>query len=745
MADRTGVSRHRLAAGALSALLAFFTACLAPAAAAVDAATATVTLAIVGTGAGGTVAVGSDIVLRATVTGMSRPRWARFFDGSKVIAVDRKAPWEYKVRRIRAGTHDYRVEILGTGPAVASSAVVTVVAGSAPANQPPTVAIQTPANNATVTQGTTVDLTAAAQDPDGGVARVEYWRGTTLVGSSTTPPYRVAYAASVLGNVSIVAKAFDNRGASAASTAVNFTVVLPPPSASAADDAVRLLLQATFGPDRAEVDRIRAIGKTSWLDEQLRMPLAYSHLGYLREFEAATGEEACEQTAYEAIWQNILFGPDQLRARVAFALSEIIVISNIAPDQNTWALASWMDMLYRNALGNYRTLLEQATLHPAMGYYLNMLGNDRENLAQGFRPNENYARELMQLFTIGLVKLNPDGTPALTPSGATQPTFDQSVVEGYAQVFTGWNFAGNDTSSDDDFYWPQVENWIDPMEPWPKRHSPGAKKLVDGIVLPAGQTPRKDLADALDSLFNHRNTGPFVARRLIQFLVTSNPSPEYVARIAARFDNNGSGVRGDLGAGVRAILTDAEARDLTRAAAPTFGKLREPVIRFTHLMRATNARAANGRNSVWWLDSPEDALGQSPLLAPSVFNFFSPFYTRSGPIAQAGLVAPEFQIHTETQVVGNANFFSWVLWDREFGFADEGRLRMDLAAWVALAADATALVDAINLVFTANTMSVTTRASMVKAVAAVPASKPNERVRVALTLLMVTPDYVVQH
>ena len=745
MGDRTKGLRHRLATGALGALLAFFTTCFAPVALAVDPTAATVTLTVSGTGTGGTVAVGADVVLRATVTGMSRPRWARFFDGSRVIAIDRLPPWEHKVRRIRAGTHDFRVEIIGMAPAVASSVVVTVVAGSPPANQPPSVTILTPANNATVTQGSTVGLTAAAQDPDGAIARVEYWRGTTLIGSSTTAPYPVAFAAGTLGSVSLVAKAFDNLGASAASAAVNFTVVLPPPSASAADDAVRLLLQATFGPNRAEVDRIRAMGKAAWLSEQLRMPLTYSHLGYLREFEAATGEDACEQTAYEAIWQNFLFGSDQLRARVAFALSEIIVISNIAPDQNTWALASWMDMLYRNALGNYRTLLEQATLHPAMGYYLNMLGNDRENPAEGYRPNENYARELMQLFTIGLVRLNPDGTPALTPSGATQPTFDQSVVEGYAQVFTGWNFAGNDTTNDDDFYWPQVENWVDPMVPWPKRHSPGAKKLVDGLVLPAGQTPRKDLADALDSLFNHRNTGPFVARRLIQFLVTSNPSPEYVARISARFDDNGSGVRGDLGAVVLAILTDAEARDLARAAAPTFGKLREPVIRFTHLMRATSARAANGRNSVWWLDSPEDALGQSPLLAPSVFNFFSPFYTRSGPIAQAGLVAPEFQIHTETQVVGNANFFSWVLWDRAFGFADEGRLVMDLAPWVALASDATALVDAINLVFTANTMSVSTRASMAKAVAAVPASKPGERVRVALTLLMVTPDYVVQH
>lgn len=508
-------------------------------------------------------------------------------------------------------------------------------------------------------------------------------------------------------------------------------------------DAARLLMQATFGPSSADVTRARQLGLNGWLNEQFNKPLTYSHLQYMRDVKLLTGMEAQEQHAYEAIWQNYLFGADQLRARVAFALSEIIVISNIAPDQNPWALASWMDMLYRNAFGNYRTLLEDATLHPAMGYYLNMLGNDRENPAEGYRPNENYARELQQLFTIGLVKLNVDGTPVKDAQGKTTPTYDQSVVEGFAQVFTGWNFAGNNTASDDDFYWPN-ENWIDPMVVWPTRHSPGTKKLLDGVVLPAGQTPQKDLKDALDLIFNHPNVGPFVSRRLIQFLVTSNPSPGYVGRVAAVFNKNGSNVRGDLKSVVFAILTDTEARDLALAAQPTFGKLREPVVRFTHLLRATGARAANGRNSVWWLDSPEDGLGQSPLLAPSVFNFFSPFYARPGAIASAGLVAPEFQIHTETQVVGNANFLANVLWNRGFGFEDTGWLSMDLAPWIAIAGNTGSLIDQLSLVFAASSMSTATRATLTKAVNAIPATDPAERVRAALTLLMVAPDFVVQ-
>jgi endo-chitodextinase len=702
----------------------------------------TVTLAAVGVS--GPVAAGTDVLLRATITTAATPRYVRFLEGNKDLGTDRFAPWEFTVRKITEGTHTYRAEVRGLHRSVVFSPTVTVTAKAA-VNQAPTVSILTPAGNASFVQGSTVDLTADARDADGTIQKVEYWKDSTLLGSATAPPYKLSYPAATLGNIAVYAKAYDNAGAVTKSAAVTFSVVLPTPTAKAADDAVRLLLQATFGPSSADVDRVHALGVSGWVAEQLATPLTYSHVEYLKQAEALTGKKAEEEHAYEAIWQNFLFGADQLRARMAFALSEIIVISNIAPDQDTWALASWMDMLYRNAFGNYRTLLEDATLHPAMGYYLNMLGNDRENPTKGYRPNENYARELLQLFSIGLTKLNLDGTPVLDASGKPVPTYDQSVVEGFAQVFTGWSFAGNDTTSNSAFYYPKVEDWLDPMVPWPKRHSAGTKQLLDGAVLPANQTPQQDLKDALDNVFNHPNVGPFVARRLIQFFVTSNPSPGYISRVASRFNNNGKGERGDLSAVIAAVLTDAEARSTTLAAGATFGKLREPVIRFTHLMRATGAKADNGRNSVWWLDSPEDALGQSPLLAPSVFNFFSPFFARPGPIAAAGLVSPEFQIHTETQVVGSANFLSDVLWNRGFGFRTDGKLRMDLAPWQALAADATALTEAINLVFTANSLSVATRASMAKAVAAVPAAKTYERVRVALTLLMVAPDFVVQH
>lgn len=624
--------------------------------------------------------------------------------------------------------------------AVLPASADPIVRNVTPATQP--VVLTAVGINGPVVAGSSIVLRASATGI-ASVLRVEFREGRRLIATDTAAPWQVEIRSIPAGRHVYEAEIVAANGARYAATPIEVIAAAPASSTTGPDDAVRLLLQATFGPSAADVARVHLLGVAGWLDEQFALPLTFSHMQYLSSIEELSGERVQEQHAYEAIWQNFLFGKDQLRARVAFALSEIVVISNIAPDQDTWALASWMDLLYRNAFGNYRTLLGEATLHPAMGYYLNMLGNDRENPAAGYRPNENYARELQQLFTIGLVKLKPDGTPVRDAQGNTVPTYDQSVVEGFAQAFTGWNFAGNNTASSTAFY-DAHENWIDPMVAWPKRHSPGAKKLVDGVVLPAGQTPQKDLQDALDVLFAHPNIAPFLSRRLIQFLVTSNPTPGYVARVAARFDDNGGGVRGDLKAVVRAILTDPEARDVTLAATPTYGKLREPVIRFTHLMRATGAKAANGRNSVWWLDSPEDGLGQSPLLAPSVFNFFSPFFARPGAIAKAGLVSPEFQIHTETQVVGNGNFFSRVVQDRGFGFDDEGRLALDLAPWTAIAGDTNALIDQLDVVFTARSMSAATRAILTKAVNAIAASRPNRRVRTALTLLMVAPDFVVQ-
>ena len=523
---------------------------------------------------------------------------------------------------------------------------------------------------------------------------------------------------------------------------LTFGTVTPPAASDPKRvDAARFLTQASFGArTTADIDDVVNRSPAVWLDSQFTAPWG-THASYLAAIRA-TGGRVEEQHIYEAIWQNLIFGDARLRARVALALSEIMVVSNIAPDQDTDARAFWMDTLYKNAFGNYRTLLRDVTLQPAMGYYLNMLGNDKEDPATGRMPNENYAREVLQLFSIGLVQLNDDGTPKRDAAGQTIPTYDQTVVQGFAKVFTGWSFGGNDTSFSAGFN-PPKENWTLEMANWPSHHSTGPKQLLNGVALPAGQSAQKDLSDALDNIANHPNVGPFMAKRLIQFLVTSNPSPAYMTRVVAVWNNNGAGVRGDLKAVVRAILLDDEARSPS-AASVSYGKLREPMVRFVHFVNALGGKSKNGRNSVWWLDSPDDYLGQSPLLSASVFNFFSPFYTRPGAIAQAGLVAPEFQNASDTQVVGSTNFFSRMISDGGIGFDDVNRVDFDTTPWLAAASSTGGLLDRMNWLLFSGSMSNSTRTVLEKAINAVPANRPSDRLLVALNIAVIAPEFVIQ-
>jgi uncharacterized protein (DUF1800 family) len=532
----------------------------------------------------------------------------------------------------------------------------------------------------------------------------------------------------------------------AASVPAGWGTALPADQQPGLVDTARFLAQATFGPvSPDEITSVRRIGYAQWLERQFALP-APSHLAYVRSsWQRDDQGRVREEAPYEAIWQHWLYSEDQLRARVAFALSQIFVISNVAPDLQPEAMASYMDMLNRNAFGNWRTLVQEVTLHPAMGYYLNMLGSEKEDPAKGRLPNENFARELLQLFSIGLETLGRDGTVLRDAQGKPVPTYDQNVVLGFAKALSGWSFGGRDTSSDRVF----VDNdengdWTIPMAPWPSKHSGGTKLLLDGRVLPAGQSAQRDLADALDQIFMHPNTPPFFARRMIQRLTTSNPSPAYVARVAAAFENDGTGARGELRAVVRAVLLDPEARDAAAAmAGTTAGKQREPVIRFANLLRALGAKADSGTNMIRYLDSADEALGQSPLLAPTVFNFFTPDFRMPGAMADAGLVAPEFQITNETTVVGTLNFFAKVVREKGYGWG-ERRSALDYAPLESIANDPAALVGWVDTMFTGATMDATTRASMLKAVQAISASRRGERVRAALLLAMIAPDFVIQ-
>ena len=535
-------------------------------------------------------------------------------------------------------------------------------------------------------------------------------------------------------------------GGTATPAAADPTPSTPATSPPSRRDAARFLSQASFGATGpAQVDALVTQGFDGWLTAQFAKPAAL-HIDYLngqrgRDQKAGEKPYLAEETSYEAVWQQWLNGEDQLRARVSWALLQIFVISNIAPDIRPAAMSSYLDMLNRNAFGNWRTLLQDVALHPAMGYYLNMLESEKENAGKGTHPNENFAREVLQLFSIGLIQLNADGAPKLDAAGKTQPSYDENVVKGFAKAFSGWSFGGLDNTKSSQFHNHDDNDealWVVPMKAWSTYHSSGDKLLLDGKTLTAGQTPEKDMADALDAIFQHANVPPFFSKQLIQRLVTSNPSPAYVGRVAAVFVNDGAGVRGNLKAVVRAVLMDAEARGDNPAA--NIAKQREPVIRFANMLRGLGAKSTSGLNRIQYLDSSDDALGQSPLLAPSVFNFYAPGYRPAGPIAAQGWVAPEFQISGETAVAGSLNFFADLFNGGGYGWPEEHRLKLDLASLAAL--DAAALIDRLDLLFFNLGMSAATRERLTTLIGAVKGK--TDKVKAALIVTALSPDHVIQ-
>ncbi len=505
-----------------------------------------------------------------------------------------------------------------------------------------------------------------------------------------------------------------------------FTVPKTPADAPTAPtsraDAARFLTQATFGPRRAAIDQLLNQSFAQWIDTQLSTPASLHHtetknqttLNPLNDPELPP-DFVDRFHRLGAWWQIALQGNDQLRQRMAFALSQILVISDI-PDNiedNQEAVSRYYDVLVRHALGNYRDLLEEVTLHPLMGLYLSHLQNAKANPTTGSVPDENYAREIMQLFTIGLVELHPDGTLKLDDNGLPIPTYNQTTITETARVFTGWGFNDPD-APDDEFY--LVDDIYDrPMRAYPSFHDTGAKTIVTGRVLPAGQGAPQDLRDTIDTLINHPNTGPFLARRLIQRLVTSNPSPGYIYRVAQVYADNGRGQRGDLGAMARAILLDPEARDANIASLPSFGKVKEPLLRVTALMRGLDAQLANNRLS---FSDGDNVFGQRPLGAQSVFNFFRPDYVPLGDLAAAGLVAPEMQITDDTTAIMVPNHLSTVTFSNVTDpqeRIDESIPLLDISALTPLWNDPGRLIDELNVLLCAGSLSDASRTRLLQA------------------------------
>jgi len=515
----------------------------------------------------------------------------------------------------------------------------------------------------------------------------------------------------------------------------------PPPAPIAVAEAFQFLNQATFGATAGEAQAVIDQRFEAWIDQQMLEP-ASLQLPYLRSLPPPVPRGLLHADRVDAWFRHAVDGPDQLRQRVAFALSEIMVVSQLgALQQAPYSVADFYDKLALGAFGNYRNLLETVTLHPAMGVYLSMLGNEKPNPSLNIRPDENYARELMQLFSIGLVELNLDGTVKTDGNGQAVPTYDQAVIEGFAHVFTGWNYAGA----------PSFEqarrndnNQTVPMQLYPAFHDAGEKRLLDGFVVPAGQTGDEDLRMALDNIFNHANVAPFVSIRLIQRLVTSNPSPGYVERVAAVFEDNGSGVRGDLGAVVRAILLDAEARPALHMEID--GKIREPLLRLTQLWRAYDAASQSGS---FPLAPAYIIFGQGPQQSPSVFNFFSPFFAPAGEIRNAGLVAPELQIATEYQNTFITNYFFLLTfqWNSAAQNPGEDDVLIDLSEEIAVANDTAAVIGLVEDKLLGGAMSTTLRLEMTGMIERIREAFPGNDAAIAaeaVYLAVTSPEFAYQ-
>ena len=525
-----------------------------------------------------------------------------------------------------------------------------------------------------------------------------------------------------------------------------FTPPPPPPainlSVVTAADAPRFLAQATFGPTAADISALQSQGYSAWVTSQMALPET-SHRTATDADAAAfppAGQYTVTQDNRQAAWWKISLGaPDQLRQRVAFALSEIFVTSDVAsqlanqPD----GLATYYDMLANDAFGNFRQLLQDVTLSPAMGNYLNMLHNAKANPSKGTSADENYAREVQQLFTIGLSELQPDGTLMLDSNGLPIPTYDQNEIVQTANVFTGWGY--HSSAANPSFYG-TASDFDDPMMLYPSYHDETQKTVVNGLVIPASQDGATDLKMELDALFNHPNTGPFICSQLIQRLVTSNPSPAYVYRVAQVFANDGTGTRGNLAAVIKAILLDYEARSLAVAADPGFGKLKEPLLRMTALYRAFAAAAQDGRFAIL---NPQVNLDEAALRSPTVFNFFDPGYVQPGTLASAGLVAPEFQITTASTTVSVPNTIYSAVYTPTS--PSPTTIVLNLSPLTANTSDHASMVATLNQLLCMNAMSAQTQGAIESALTSAPSgTSPSALAQLALYLASTSPDAAIQ-
>jgi len=530
-------------------------------------------------------------------------------------------------------------------------------------------------------------------------------------------------------------------------------------------DASRFLAQATLGANLELIQKVADEGSAQWLDEQLAsqpsyvLPVTMSiYQEIVTNFLANGGDSS--DVGYRPYWSAFQYGywhhlmtggeSQKVRERVALALSEIFVIS-MNSDLSGFGdvLASYYDLFNKNAFGNYEDLLMDVALHPAMGFYLSHLNNPKTIEEENIHPDENFAREIMQLFSIGLYELNEDGSRKTDGSGNWMPTYGQQDIKNLAKVFTGLGLSGvvpNEYVDGAEFglgIW--VGDMTHPMRMYEDWHEPGEKIIVGNYTIASGQSGMADIAEAIHTLFMHPNVGPFIGKQLIQRMVTSNPSPAYVARVTQAFNDNGQGERGDMKAVIRAILLDPEARTCAALESPTHGKLVEPLIRYTQFSQALPLEQYD--NKFWNIGYDFwEATGQAPLGAPSVFNFFLPDYQPIGPIAQQSLIAPEFQIHNTKTSVGYINQVNnWTASNYVMAnWEDQPWVVLNTDELTPLARDPEVLLNRLDVLFTHGQLTDRTRSIIKSALEPIQRGDyRDDRVRLALYLLLISPDYAI--
>lgn len=531
-------------------------------------------------------------------------------------------------------------------------------------------------------------------------------------------------------------------------------------------EAIRFLSQASFGATPELTDHVVDVGFEKWIDEQFAIqpnylaPSIEEIFQTIFEIHLAEGGDSLDFPPRSswvhldyAWWDNTMKGKDLLRQRMAYALSEILVIS---AESNLsgygLALAVYYDILIKHAFGNFRDILEDVTRSPAMGVYLSHLNNSKTDTINGSYPDENYAREIMQLFSIGLFELNQDGTFKLDGSGNTIPTYNNEDIKEFAKIFTGLGIGARRDTVAPVFYSSLYNADVTvPMKMYEDHHEPGEKHLLNGYVVSAGQTGDEDITNALDHLFNHENVGPFLAKRLIQHFVKSNPTPEYVAAISAVFADNGAGVRGDMGAVLKAILLHPEARSCEWINDSAQGKLREPILRYTSVAR--HFGGFSPYDDRYWNLSYNfmNDVDQHPLHAPTVFNFFGPAYSPNGDISDGGLVAPEFEIHNSRTSINYANWvYYWVEYEyllaclsSDVPEENDNVTTTNLTELYEYAKDEDALLDRLDLVLCHGQLSERTRGIIKETISEYPVTVYGltSRIQLATYLVLISPDY----